>query len=46
MNLDLDETIPQELYIVVAELLVWVSELDRAASGAQKLERPDSKPRA
>ena len=30
MNLDLDETIPQELYMVVAELLVWVSELERS----------------
>ena len=31
MNLDLDESIPQELYVVVAELLVWVSELERTA---------------
>lgn len=31
MNLDLDDVIPQELYIVVAELLVWVSELEGKA---------------
>jgi len=29
MNLDLDDVIPQELYMVVAELLVWVAELER-----------------
>ncbi len=30
MNLDLDEVIPPELYLVVAELLVWLAELERA----------------
>ena len=30
MNLDLDDVIPPELYTVVAELLVWVAELERA----------------
>jgi len=37
MNLDLDEVIPQELYTVVAELLVWVAELERAKDSTRSL---------
>ncbi|GHB10271.1 EscU/YscU/HrcU family type III secretion system export apparatus switch protein [Salinicola rhizosphaerae] len=29
MQIDLDERIPAELYQVIAELLVWIGELDR-----------------
>jgi flagellar biosynthesis protein len=32
MNLNLDEVIPEELYRVVAELLVWLSTLDKEHS--------------
>ena len=28
MKLDLDQTIPQELYMVVAELLIWLLDLE------------------
>ncbi|TGD73161.1 flagellar protein FhlB [Mangrovimicrobium sediminis] len=34
MNLDLDEVIPPELYLVVAELLVWLSSLERGEAEA------------
>nr|WP_300307313.1 EscU/YscU/HrcU family type III secretion system export apparatus switch protein [Halomonas sp.] len=35
MQLDLDEQIPPHLYHVIAEILIWVMELDSAASGFQ-----------
>ena len=28
MGLDLDDAIPEELYLVIAELLVWLKDLD------------------
>lgn len=31
MNLDLDDAIPAELYLIIAELLVWLADLDREA---------------
>jgi flagellar biosynthesis protein len=39
MNLDLDDVIPQELYMVVAELLVWVAELERE-KGSMRFHAP------
>jgi flagellar biosynthesis protein len=43
MNLDLDETIPEELYQVVAELLVWLSALEQQQTpGNGGYERPPS----
>ncbi|QEM83798.1 EscU/YscU/HrcU family type III secretion system export apparatus switch protein [Halomonas binhaiensis] len=36
MQLDLDEQIPPRLYHVIAEILIWVMELDNAASGTQE----------
>lgn len=35
MNLDIDEVIPPELYLVVAELLVWVADLERKAASSR-----------
>ena len=35
MRVDLDERIPPELYIAVAELLAWVYELEAAAGEQQ-----------
>jgi len=36
MNLDLDETIPEELYQVVAEVLVWLSAIEERQGPGMK----------
>jgi flagellar biosynthesis protein len=36
MQLDLDEQIPPRLYHIIAEILIWVMELDSAASGTHE----------
>lgn len=36
MQLDLDEQIPPRLYHVIAEILVWIMELDSVASGTHE----------
>jgi flagellar biosynthesis protein len=35
MQVDLDERIPPELYVAVAELLAWLYRLEHAAPGAE-----------
>jgi len=35
MTLDLDDAIPEDLYLVIAELLVWLYDLDQAKAGVQ-----------
>ena len=35
MQVDLDERIPPELYVAVAELLAWLYRLEHAAQGAE-----------
>ena len=35
MQVDLDERIPPELYVAVAELLAWLYRLEHAAHGAE-----------
>jgi len=37
MHIDLDERIPPSLYRAVAEILVWVYQLDRGPAGAVPL---------
>lgn len=35
MELDLEQEIPPQLYVIVAELLVWVAELEHAKGSQQ-----------
>lgn len=44
MGLDLDQYIPPEFYVVVAELLAWLHRLERAAGAASPPEAPAQDP--
>lgn len=48
MQVDLDERIPEQLYVVVAELLAWLYGLEHGAIPAPRrdVDQPPSMPRA
>ena len=42
MQVDLDDAIPPQLYVAVAELLAWLYTLDRTLGSLPALEAPAS----